>query len=106
MTEVWDEIYSKRPLCENLSKTITIDIVGNRCVYINNHRVEGGKPYVSENLPTKSKNTTIRNILEAFTTEDIEAYLKEKIATAAYFHAARNYRDALESAKVEQINKG
>lgn len=38
-------------------KTIPLDVVFNRdgknirCVYINNYRIVGAKPYVSENLP-------------------------------------------------------
>ena len=94
MSNVWNIAYNKRPLNEKCSRVIEIDIVGNRCVYINNHRVEGGKPYASENLPSKIKKTTVREVLDAFSRDDILAYLEEKIAIESYCSGLRNYRDA------------
>lgn len=90
----WEEAYAKRPLSETCSREITIDIVGSRCIYINDHRVQGGKPYASENLPTTSKKTTVRDVLEAFSIDEINEFLKEKIAIEAYCAGLRNYRDA------------
>ena len=37
-----------------MSENVEIVIVGKRCVYINDYRVAGAKPYVSENLPQHS----------------------------------------------------
>lgn len=94
MTKEWNEAYDKRPLNPKCSKVIDISIVGDRCIYINDYRVQGGKPYVSEGLPQKTKTTTIREVLNAFSAEEIEAYLREKIAVDAYCAGLRNYRDA------------
>lgn len=59
-------------------RDIFIDIVGNRCIYINNYRVQGNKPYMSEHIPQDSRMTTVRKVLNAFTRDDIEAYLKDR----------------------------
>lgn len=91
----WDEAYKSRPLSEVCSREITIDIVGCRCIYINDFRVWGGKPYVSENLPTTTKKSTVRAILEAFSTEELQAYLEEKVAVNAYCAGLRNFRDGI-----------
>lgn len=96
MADIFQKAYEKRPENQLCSESISIDIVGDRCIYINNHRVQGGKPYVSEGLSTKSKKTTVRDVLMAFSNEQIEAFLKEKIAIANYCSGLRNYRDALE----------
>lgn len=93
-TDPWNKAYQDRPLNPKCDRVIEIAIVGKRCVYIDDHRVQGGKPYVSENLPYDSRNTTVRDVLEAFSTEDIHAYLEEKIAIDAYCAGLRNYRDA------------
>lgn len=102
MNNSWNDGYAKRPLNEICSQQIEIQIVGERCIYINNRRVQGGKPYVSENLPTKTKHTAMREILDAFSTEEIHAYLEEKIAVNAYCAGLRNYRDAEESIITKQ----
>ncbi|WP_106598618.1 hypothetical protein [Dyadobacter jiangsuensis] len=90
----WNEAYAKRPQNELCSRQISIDIIGRRCVYINDYRVQGGKPYISENLPTDTRKTTVREVLEAFSVQEIQAYLEEKIAVNAYCAGLRNYRDA------------
>lgn len=94
MTDPWNKAYQKRPLNELCSREIDIDIVGNRCIYINDHRVQGGKPYASENLPKTTKKTTVRDVLEAFSVQEIHAYLEERIAVENYCAGVRNYRDA------------
>lgn len=48
-------------------KEVEITVVGRRCVYINDYRVVGGKPYVSENLPSHSFKCTVKDILDALT---------------------------------------
>lgn len=93
LDEVWGEAYKNRPLDEKCSREITIDIVGDRCIYINDYRVQGGKPYHSENLPTKTKKTTVRDVLQAFTDDEINAYLKEKKAVDNYCAGLRAFRD-------------
>ena len=57
------------------SELIEVCIVGKRCVYINDYRVAGAKPYVSENLPQHSFHVPIKEIFDAFSTEQIEAEL-------------------------------
>lgn len=94
MTESWGKAYHLRPLNALCSKEIEITIVGKRCVYINDHRVQGAKPYVSENLPHETRTTTVRDVLDAFSVEAIQAYLEEKIAIDAYCAGLRAYRDA------------
>ena len=43
-------------------KALTVTIVGRRCVYINDYRVAGSKPYVSENLPSWSFEADINDL--------------------------------------------
>jgi len=43
-------------------KTLTVTVVGRRCVYINDYRVAGSKPYVSENLPSWSFEANINDL--------------------------------------------
>lgn len=81
----FNKVWADRPLSEKCSREIAIDIVGDRCIYIDNTRVQGGKPYCSENLPTKSKKTTVREVLSAFSDKEIRAYLKEKRDLKKYF---------------------
>ena len=64
-------------MTDNKSK-IEICVVGKRCVYINDYRVAGSKPYVTENLPQHTFNVNVADILDAFSTEQIEAYLVSK----------------------------
>lgn len=48
-----------------MSRKIEITVVGSRCVYVNDHRVAGKKPYVSENLPQWSFTVDEDEILRA-----------------------------------------
>lgn len=57
---------------------IEICVVAKRCVYINNYRVCGGKPYASEGLPQHSFDATVKDVLGAFSTDQISAYLTSK----------------------------
>jgi len=57
-------------------KPIEIMIVGTRCVYLNNYRIAGSKPYVSENLPHWIFRTSIEDVLAAFSLDEIRATLK------------------------------
>ena len=40
----YGEVYKNRPSRPVSEKEINIDIVGTRCVYLNNYRIAGGKP--------------------------------------------------------------
>lgn len=89
----FNEVWKNRPLNKKCGREITIDIVADRCIYINNHRVQGDKPYHSENLPTKTKKVSVRDIMDAFSETEIRAYLKEKKDLKKYFadyHAANH----------------
>lgn len=74
------------PLCE---KKITVDMVGTRCVYLNDHRIVGGKPYVSEGLTQRSMNLNVREALNAFSVAELEAYIAEKKERDEYYEDHR-----------------
>ena len=93
--EIWNEAWLQRPINHVLERDIDITIVGSRCVYINDHRVQGGKPYVSENLSHDVRKTKLREVLDAFTVEKIKAYLEHKISHDAFCHGLRSFRDAI-----------
>ncbi len=44
---------------------IELVVVGRRCVYLNDHRIAGAKPYVSENLPQHSFKLRVKDVLAA-----------------------------------------
>lgn len=92
--------YDERPTDELCSRSITVDVVGTRCVYLNQHRIAGAKPYVSEGLSSRSMTLTVREALAAFSEREIEAYLREKRAREAYCAGLRSYRDALPADQV------
>lgn len=52
-------------LADELAKIIEIVVVSKRCVYINDYRVAGDKPYVSENLPQHSFTVSVQQIINA-----------------------------------------
>jgi hypothetical protein len=63
-----------------MSKPIEIIVVGNRCVYINDYRVAGRKPYASENLPQQTFRATLADILDAFALDDLQQAVDERQA--------------------------
>ncbi len=63
-----------------MSKPIEITVVGSRCVYINDYRVAGSKPYVSENLPHQTFRANLEDILDAFALDDLQRVVDERIA--------------------------
>jgi hypothetical protein len=63
-----------------MSKPIEIIIVGSRCVYINDYRVAGSKPYVSENLPHQTFHANLADILDAFALDDLQKAVDERLA--------------------------
>lgn len=42
-----------------------LQVVGQRCVYLNNYRICGEKQYISENIPHKNYIVTVGDILQA-----------------------------------------
>lgn len=75
-----------------LKQPVEILIVEKRCVYINNHRVAGAKPYVSEKLPTLALRTTLGEILAAFPDWEIEAAMAERKAALEDLMKMKAYR--------------
>lgn len=67
------EIYSSVVFEKNKNKI--------RCIYVNDHRIVGDKPYVSENLPFIDKNTTVGKVLKAFSIEELQSAINDKINT-------------------------
>ena len=91
-TEDFNDVYNARPAKPTADKPVEVCVVGRRCVYINNFRVAGGKPYVSENLPSHTLTATLGDVLKAFTEKEIRAAIREEKAERDYFaayHAAR-----------------
>ena len=97
MTDAFNIAYKKAPTEVACDREITVDVVGTRCIYLNNYRIVGGKPYVSENLPSRSMKLTVRDALNAFKEDELKAYLKEIAERRAYMAGLRAYRDAAEA---------
>ena len=80
-------------------KTLTVTVVGRRCVYINDYRVAGSKPYVSENLPSWSFEANINDLRYAIGRRPSSAnkalQSRNKALEAALRDAAKAERDRL-----------
>lgn len=94
----WKEAHENKPTKESCDKVITVDVVGTRCIYLNDHRIAGGKPYVSEGLPSRSKKLTVRGALDAFSVAELTDYLAEKQERSDYFAKCRAECDAIKAA--------
>src|ERR1041384_847960 len=66
----WAALSAGEPACPTAKKPIEVTVVGRRCVYVNNYRIAGGKPYFSENLPSHDLRTTLGEVLDAFSDRD------------------------------------
>jgi hypothetical protein len=92
-SEDFNEVMANKPPSPTADRTVEVSAVGKRCVYLNNYRIAGSKPYVSENLPWHDHNTTLGEVLDAFSEEDIRKALDEKAEQRAYiqrYHAWKN----------------
>jgi hypothetical protein len=90
--DAFKEVWDNRPPTPVRDKQVDVDVVARRCVYVNCHRIAGGKPYVSENLPSHTLKTKLGDVLDAFNEETILTALAEARATKEYFaayHATR-----------------
>jgi hypothetical protein len=87
MSEDFNEVYDNRPASPTRDREVVVNVVARRCVYVNNYRIAGGKPYVSENLPSHTLETKLGDVLDAFAEADILAALAEKKAVRDYFAA-------------------
>ena len=96
MANLTKEVVDAAPETPTADKVVEVDVVARRCVYVNDFRIAGGKPYVSENLPSHTLKTTLGEVLNAFTHEEIRKALDEQEARAKYL------RDAWEAANQEQ----
>lgn len=92
--EDFSVVWAARPATPVGDQVIDVDVVAKRCVYINDFRVAGSKPYVSEGLPSHQFKTTLANVLNAFPEADILAALEEKRVTAKYFADYRERKAA------------
>lgn len=99
-TADWNEVSRNQPSAPVSDRDVEISVVhgakgsGVRCVYVNNYRVVGGKPYVSEGLGSTEKIGKVADVLDAFSDADIRAYLAEKAARQEYFSAYREWRQS------------
>ena len=59
---------------------VEVYVVAKRCVYVNDYRIAGSKPYYSENLPSHTLMTKLGDVLAAFTDQQIKDALAEKAA--------------------------
>ena len=79
-TEDHPAYWDARPTEAALDVKTEVQVVGTRCVYVNDYRIAGGKPYYSENLPNHSFEATVRDVLEAFPDRVLQAALRERKA--------------------------
>ena len=75
-------------------KTLTVTVVGRRCVYINDYRVAGSKPYVSENLPSWSFEANINDLRYAIGRRPSSANKALQSRIEALEAALRDYMSA------------
>lgn len=101
-TEDHPAYWAARPTEPLLERETAVQVVGERCVYVNDYRVAGGKPYYSENLPNQRFKTAVRNVLDAFPDEILEAALRERNARRKHNEAWQKARQAREIEEMEQ----
>lgn len=82
----FNEVYNARPNAI-LSQPVEVCVVGKRCVYLNDYRIAGGKPYVSEGLPEFTLTATLSDIVSAFGHDKLLAAVAESKAQRDYFAA-------------------
>ena len=63
-----------------MEKLIEIVVVGKRAVYINDTRVAGRKPYVSENIPEIVFSAKFTDIFDAFSLDDLHKAVEDRQA--------------------------
>lgn len=80
-------LFANKPASPVGDSSVEVCVVGKRCVYINDYRIAGGKPYGSENLPQHMLVTTLKEVLAAFSHDEILAALAEGKAEREYFAA-------------------
>lgn len=85
--EDFNAFWAARPKCPVGDKPVEVSVVARRCVYINDYRVAGSKPYVSEGLPHHTLETTLATLLNAFPEADILAALEERRISKEYIAA-------------------
>lgn len=87
-------LFKQRPNDPKLDRQIEVSVVSTRCVYVNDHRVAGSKPYASEQLAQKNFKTTVREVLDAFTEAELLAHVFERRDRNMFMKGARLFRDA------------
>lgn len=96
MTTLTQQVIDAAPKTPTADKLVDVDVVARRCVYVNDFRIAGGKPYYSEKLPSHTLKTTLGDVLKAFTNEEIRKALDEQEARAKYLRDAWEAASAIE----------
>lgn len=94
----FNDVWEARPASPVRDTEVEVCVVGRRCVYVNNHRIAGSKPYVSEGLPSHTLKTTLGNVLDCLSEREIRAAMREARTRQKYFAA---YREAKRIATAE-----
>lgn len=81
----WNAVRDAQPPAPNCDMPVEVEVVARRCVYVNNYRVAGSKPYHGEGLSRHTLQTTLGEVLEAFTEKQIRAALREQKARRDYY---------------------
>lgn len=93
-SEDFNEVYANRPNAI-LATPIEVSVVAKRCVYVNDYRIAGSKPYHSENLPSHQFTSTLKDIIDAFSEDQLLAAIAERKEQNAYFKAYHAWKATL-----------
>jgi hypothetical protein len=85
-----------------VNSEIELSVVGKRCVYLNNLRVAGNKPYISENLPTHHFTIRVQDILDAMPMLQLN---QTEAASPIITTLERKLAEATKSAKAQMDGK-
>lgn len=80
-------LFKCKPDSPSADTPLEVSVVGRRCVYLNNYRIAGSKPYYSENIPSYNLTANVRDVITALGKEKILAAMTEMDAERAYYAA-------------------
>lgn len=80
-------LFRNKPASPVADTSIEVSVVGRRCVYLNDYRIAGSKPYYSENIPSYNLTANVRDVITALGKEKILAAMTEMDAERAYYTA-------------------
>lgn len=90
----FNEVWFNKPEMPVADREFDVTVVAKRCVYLDGHRIAGGKPYVSEGLPQHTLKSSLANVIDSFPEEDILAALAERKNRAEYFRRYHAWKAA------------